>query len=141
MIDLNTKGLMFQSQAFVRAVRARGDRGHIINMAPRARSSRTWTSRPTTPRIAGVAMLTRSLALHLAKFGIRVNGIALIQTPGVRAMDDPSTANVDQIIQRVPLQRLGEADDIAKIALFLVSDASSYLTGSIVVADGGLLVS
>ena len=56
-------------------------------------------------------------------------------------MDDASTANVDQIIKRDPLQRLGEADDIAKIALFLASEASSHMTGSVVVADGGLLIS
>ena len=56
-------------------------------------------------------------------------------------MDDSSTANVDQINARVPLRRLGEADDIANVALFLASNATSYMTGSIVVVDGGLLIS
>jgi NAD(P)-dependent dehydrogenase (short-subunit alcohol dehydrogenase family) len=88
-------------------------------------------------------MLTRSLALNLGKFDFRVNGIApgLMRTPGVGAMDDNSTANVNQITNRVPMGRLGEPDDIAKVALFLASDAASYMTGSIVVVDGGTLIS
>jgi NAD(P)-dependent dehydrogenase (short-subunit alcohol dehydrogenase family) len=64
-----------------------------------------------------------------------------MRTPGVGAMDDNSTANVNQITNRVPMGRLGEPDDIAKVALFLASDAASYMTGSIVVVDGGTLIS
>ena len=56
-------------------------------------------------------------------------------------MEDSTTANVDQITNRVPVRRLGELDDITKVGLFLASDAASYMTGIVVVVvDGGSLI-
>lgn len=142
MYDINMKGLMFQSQAFVRALRARERPGQIINLASIGGFRPNIDFEAYDGTKGAVVMLTRSMALNLGKFNIRVNGIApgLIRTPGVGAMDDNSTENVNQITQRVPLRRLGESDDVAKVALFLASDAASYMTGSIVVVDGGQLI-
>jgi 2-deoxy-D-gluconate 3-dehydrogenase len=142
MMDVNMKGLMFQSQAFVRAMRARGRSGTIINLASTGGFKPNIDFETYDASKGGVVMLTKSLALNLAKFNIRVNGIApgLIRTPGVDAMDDSSTENVKQVTSHIAMRRLGEPDDIAKVALFLASDAASYMTGSIVVVDGGTLI-
>jgi 2-deoxy-D-gluconate 3-dehydrogenase len=142
MIDINMKGLMFQSQSFVRALRAQQRPGTIINLASIGGYKPNIDFETYDASKGGVVMLTKSLALNLAKFNIRVNGIApgLIRTPGVGAMDDSSTENVKQVTSHIAMRRLGEPDDIAKVALFLASDAASYMTGSIVVVDGGTLI-
>ena len=92
----------------------------------------------------GVWGFTKNFALELSPKKIRVNVIAPggINTEGVASM--MKGADMKQVIKdfeaRVPLGRFGEPDDIAKAALFLASDASSYMTGSIVVVDGGVLL-
>jgi len=84
---------------------------------------------------AAVIHLTRQFAAELAP-DVRVNGIApgLVRTDLARALWE---TNEHQIAQRIPLQRIGEPEDIAKMALFLVSDAASWMTGQTVVVDGG----
>ncbi len=92
----------------------------------------------------GVWGFTKNFALEVAPKNIRVNVIAPggINTEGVAAL--MAGADMKQVIKdfaaRVPLGRFGEPDDIACAALFLASDASSYMTGSIVVVDGGVLL-
>jgi len=95
-------------------------------------------------------MLTKALALEFAQYGILVNAIAPgpIMTPGAAAMADSLQARgVDLNVQtevfftRLPLNRLGEPDDVAKVALFLASEAANYMTGSLVLVDGGYLLS
>ncbi|MEV6849397.1 SDR family oxidoreductase [Actinoplanes sp. NPDC051411] len=136
------RGMMFQSQSFVRALRAQQRAGTIVNLASIGGYKPNIDFETYDASKGGVVMLTKSLALNLAKFNIRVNGIApgLIRTPGVDAMDDSSTENVKQITSHIAMRRLGEPDDIAKVAFFLASDAASYMTGSIVVVDGGTLI-
>ena len=88
---------------------------------------------------AGVDMLTRVLALEWGGSGVRVNTITpgpIDDTEGMRRLA-PSEEGKQKIIDALPLQRFGKKDDIAKLALFLASDAASYITGSIMVCDGG----
>jgi NAD(P)-dependent dehydrogenase (short-subunit alcohol dehydrogenase family) len=87
---------------------------------------------------AAIAHLTRQLAGELGP-GVRVNALApgLVKTDFARALWERAE---DAIAARLPLRRLGEPDDIAKAALFLASDAASWLTGHVLVVDGGAMV-
>lgn len=87
---------------------------------------------------AALLHLTRTLAAELAP-GVRVNAIApgLVKTDMARALWEP---NEEAMARHVPLQRLGEPVDIAEAAVFLCSDAASWITGSTLVVDGGMLL-
>jgi len=94
----------------------------------------------------GVWGFTKNFALEVAKQGIRVNAIAPggVATEGVaksQGGDKMSEETIKQFAASVPMGKFGEPDNIATVALFLASDASSYMTGSIVVVDGGALLS
>jgi NAD(P)-dependent dehydrogenase (short-subunit alcohol dehydrogenase family) len=88
---------------------------------------------------AGVALLTRQMALEWGPTGIRVNAVA----PGLidAGMSEPIYEDADIRARRegrVPLGRLGSADDVAAAALFLLSDEASYITGTELLVDGGV---
>ena len=95
----------------------------------------------------GVVGLTKALGIELAPMGIRVLALAptLILTPGVAAAqagnggktDDAYRAFVGQVAASIPLGRAGEPDDVARVALFCVSDLAAFLTGSTIPVDGG----
>ena len=96
-------------------------------------------------------MMTKSLAKEFGPYGITVNAIApgSIATPGAAAATaavptDQGEGSEDLMaafLARIPLGRVGQPDDIATAALFLASDAASYVTGSLLVVDGGYLLS
>ncbi|MDE1834960.1 MAG: SDR family oxidoreductase, partial [Candidatus Micrarchaeota archaeon] len=98
----------------------------------------------------GVWGFTKNIALELAPHRIWVNAIAPggILTPGVQKSQQvaPMPSNIDtqkaiqEFLTRIPMGRMGETDDIGKVALFLASDMSSYMTGTQVVVDGGVLL-
>jgi NAD(P)-dependent dehydrogenase (short-subunit alcohol dehydrogenase family) len=90
---------------------------------------------------AAVVSLTQSLALECASSGIRVNALL----PGWIKTDLTEFLRGDEqteksVLQRVPMQRWGTAQEIAAVAVFLASDAASFITGQAIVADGGLSV-
>ena len=87
---------------------------------------------------AAVIHITKQLAAELAP-GVRVNALApgLVKTDFARALWEPAG---DEVAKRLPLKRLGEPEDIAGAALFLASDAASWITGHTMVIDGGALV-
>ena len=99
----------------------------------------------------GVWGFTKNVALELAPHKIWVNAIAPggILTPGVQKLqkNQPVSQGVDMsrvmetFLTKIPMHRLGDTDDIGKVALFLASDMSSYMTGSQIVVDGGVLLS
>jgi NAD(P)-dependent dehydrogenase (short-subunit alcohol dehydrogenase family) len=92
---------------------------------------------------AGVNMLIRCLALEWGPSGVRVNGLSpgpIAGSWGMQNVASPTAEIVDRITQAVPLRRWGTNDDIARTALFLSSEASSYVTGTIVETDGGITI-
>jgi 2-deoxy-D-gluconate 3-dehydrogenase len=94
----------------------------------------------------GLWGFTKHTALELAPHNIQVNAIAPggINTPGAGA-GAPKTPQIEAIqkkfMEKIPMKRMGKPDDIGKVALFLASDLSSYMTGSQIVVDGGVLLS
>ncbi|MFL5354508.1 SDR family oxidoreductase [Archangium sp.] len=88
---------------------------------------------------AGVDMLTRTLAIEWGGVGVRLNSITpgpIEDTEGMRRLA-PSSDSHEKLSRALPLQRFGTKQDISQLALFLASDAASYITGSIMVCDGG----
>lgn len=85
----------------------------------------------------GVLGFTRAAAVELAPFGVRVNAIApgSVQTPSASVGATEEAAK--QFLQAIPMRRIGQPNDIANLALFLASESSSYITGQLIVADGG----
>lgn len=152
VITINLKGVFlctkYASQEMIKA----GKGGRIINITS------IDALHPSSIGLAhydaskhGVWGFTKNVALELAPHKIWVNAIAPggIATPGVQALQKsmPSPAGVDMskmmetFLAKIPMHRMGEPDDIGKVALFLASDMSSYMTGSQIVVDGGVLLS
>ncbi len=88
----------------------------------------------------GIVAMAEAMALELAPLGIRVNTIApgAIDTPMMESTKQNAQA-LEGILGRIPLQRIGKSEEVSNLVLFLCSDASSYMTGSTVVIDGGWL--
>ena len=91
---------------------------------------------------AGVVGLVRGLAVELARDGIRVNGVApgYIRTAQLLSEKHSLGPDADKAAAFIPMGRLGEPEDIADAILFLASNAARYMTGQVMVVDGGLLV-
>lgn len=88
----------------------------------------------------GVLGLTKSAALELTRKGIRVNALCpgFTDTPMVRSMNDVMPGMVERLLKSVPMRRLGQVEEIAQAAVFLLSDKSSFMTGHGLVLDGGI---
>lgn len=138
IINTDLKGYYLCSQAVGKRMVDR-KKGNIINMASAAAMKASPEMGAYCIAKAGVVMLTKVLALELAGYNIRVNAIAphLVKTKFSQPLwSDPEI--MKQVGGEIPLGRLAETDDIIGSALFLASDASSYITGHTIVIDGGL---
>lgn len=137
-INLNVRGAYFVAQAFARELVARSRPGAIVTTCstngfqPEDDSTAYDTSK------GALVMLTRTLAQSLAPHRIRVNGIApgLIRTPLTAGLVDPDKRRHYE--KKILLGRLGEPEDCAGAVAFLLSPAARYITGQILVVDGGL---
>jgi NAD(P)-dependent dehydrogenase (short-subunit alcohol dehydrogenase family) len=140
VIRVNLKGAFLCGQTAARHMVQAGTRGAILNMS----SVNAVVAHPVLVHYAaskgGIAMLTKGMAVSLAPHGIRVNAIGpgTINTP-INANFFSMPGMVERFLMRTPLGRVGEADEIASVAVFLASDEASYVTGTTIYADGGRL--
>lgn len=139
VISVNLEGCYLCSQAVGKLMVERRT-GNIINIAS-AGGIRAFAGKNAyNISKAGVIMLTKVLARDLGKYNVRVNAIApsIIRTEMARGLfENPQAAAKEEA--RIPLGRLGELEDMTGPALFLASDASSYITGHTIIVDGGQL--
>ncbi|MGE3836197.1 MAG: SDR family NAD(P)-dependent oxidoreductase, partial [Acidimicrobiia bacterium] len=148
ILDVNVRGLVFLSQAVARQLVLQGTGGRIVNIASidSLHPSSVGLAAYDTSKGA-VLMFTRSLALELAPHDILVNAVAPggITTEGTSRplpgmTPEEFEAMMGTFSARIPLGRMGVPDDIATVVAFLASPAASYVTGEIIVVDGGRLL-
>ncbi|MGI9302275.1 MAG: SDR family NAD(P)-dependent oxidoreductase [Gammaproteobacteria bacterium] len=137
VLRVNLKGAFLLSQAAARQMVKQAS-GSIINMSSLNSVMTIPNQLPYNVSKGGMNQLTRVMAVALAGKGVRVNAIG----PGSILTDMLKTVMTDdkvrhQILSRTPMGRCGEVSEVAKIATFLASDDSSYVTGEIIYADGG----
>lgn len=152
VLSVNLKGVFLCTKYVSEEMIKQGKGGKIINITS------VDALHPSSVGLAhydaskhGVWGFTKNVALELAPHKIFINAIAPggILTPGVQKLQNshPATQGIDQqkmmetFLAKIPMHRMGEPDDIGKVALFLASEMSSYMTGSQIVVDGGVLLS
>ena len=138
VIDLDLTAPAFVAQRFVQRLVALDRPGTIVNIG----SINGFLAYPNLTHYCsakgGLHMLTRAMALELAPYNVRVNAIA----PGLVGTDmtQAITANPEMLqgkLDRIPLNRVGHPEDIARLTCFLLDDASDWMTGNVVLLDGG----
>jgi len=142
VIDVNLTGQFLMSREAVRRFRAQGDRGFgraigkILFMSS-VHETIPWAGDANyAASKGGSGMLMRTLAQEVAEDRIRVNALA----PGAIRTDinADATEDADKLLELIPYGRIGDVDDVARAALFLVSDAADYIVGSTLTIDGGM---
>ncbi len=141
VVDTNLKGVWLVAQAAARRMIANKVKGSIVNIASILGLRVAGAVAPYAISKAGVIQMTKALALEWARYDIRVNALA----PGYFATelnDDFFESEQGQaLIKRIPQRRLGQLSELDGPLLLLVSDAGSFMTGSVIAVDGGHLVS
>ena len=137
--EVNVRGYLYGARALVKHARVRGGGGSIVNVASVAGLRASPMQGIYGATKAAVISMTQTLAFELGGSQIRVNAIApgLVETKFAQAI----VANPmlrDHVVNRTPLARHAQPAEIAGAAVYLLSDASSFTTGSVMVVDGGL---
>lgn len=141
VLAVNLKSYFLFGQAAARRMVAQGGGGTIVLMSSVNAVLAIPDQVPYVVSKGGVNQLTKVMAMALAEHGIRVNAIGpgTIATELARKAVLGSDAARRKLLSRTPMKRLGEPDEIAKVAVFLAGDDASYMTGQTVYPDGGRL--
>ncbi len=141
--EIDLKGVMRVCRAVAPAMREAG-RGSMIAVSSIMGVAYGWDEHVQySSAKAGIVGLVRGLSVEIAREGIRVNGIAPGYIRTAQALSEEHSLGpegLEQAAEFIPMGRVGEPEDIADVILFLASNAARYLTGQVIVVDGGLLV-
>jgi glucose 1-dehydrogenase len=140
VLNVNLKSAFFITQSFVKHLMERKAGGKVINISSVHEELPFPHFASYCASKGGMKMLTRNLAIELAPFGITINNIApgAIETPiNKKLLNDPVKLN--ELLEKIPLRRLGKPEDVAGMAAFLASSDADYVTGTTFFVDGGLL--
>ena len=141
VLDVDLKGTFLCTQRFARYLKKAGKPGKVINIGS-VQGTRPWKAASNYAAAkAGLISLTRAMALELAEYGITVNLVspgAIATGPNLGKAVDPDFMR--RVEEEIPLKRMGKADEVALLVLFLASEESDYITGTEIVIDGGLLL-
>jgi glucose 1-dehydrogenase len=141
VLGVDLKGAFFCAQAAARAMIIRKIPGRIINISSVHEDLPMPQNVPYCCAKGGMRMLMRTICLELAPHNITVNNIApgAVYTP-IDADVEADPEKMAVLLNEIPLHRMAQPEEIAKLALYLASDAAAYITGSTYIIDGGLSV-
>ncbi|MBU02464.1 MAG: oxidoreductase [Halieaceae bacterium] len=143
-LDVNLKGMMRVFRASLPGLR-KADKASVVCISSIVGAVLGWSEHiPYVASKGGVMGLVRAAALEFAGDGIRVNGIAPGVIRSAQTLDPVNSLGEDGLVafaQTVPLGRVGDPEDIADVAVFLLSDKARYLTGQVLPVDGGTTIS
>jgi 3-oxoacyl-[acyl-carrier protein] reductase len=136
VLDVNLKGTFNCTKAVIRQM-SKQRSGKIVNIASVVGEMGNAGQANYSASKAGVIGLTKTIAREFAQRGINVNAIApgYIQTPMTDVLPDKAK---EELKRMIPMERLGQPEDVAHAVLFLVSEASSYVTGQVLNVNGGI---
>ncbi|MCM2390979.1 SDR family NAD(P)-dependent oxidoreductase [Streptomyces albipurpureus] len=139
VVDINARGSLLVAAAAARRMLTTGDGGSVTLMSSIAavRGDGGEPSAAYSASKGAVVSLARQLAVEWGPRGIRCNVVApgVIDTPMTTVSGTPEI--FDQVLQRIPARRLGSAEEVAQVCLFLASEQSSYVNGTVIAVDGG----
>ncbi len=141
VLNVDLKGAFFCAQAAAQQMVKSKTPGRIINISSVHEDIAMPNNSPYCCAKGGMRMMTRTICQELAPYNITVNNIApgAIHTP-IDADVEADPEKMKALLAEIPLHRMGQPEEIGKLAVFLASDAASYITGATYIIDGGLSV-
>lgn len=141
VLGVDLKGAFFCAQAAAREMVKQKTAGRIVTISSVHEDIAMPNNAPYCCAKGGLRMMTRTISQELAPYNITVNNIApgAIHTP-IDADVEADQQKMNALLAEIPLRRMGRPEEVAKLALFLASDAASYVTGTTYIIDGGLSI-